>query len=57
MDVYSAIIVLAPLVAPLGQTYGVHPARLGITFLPLGPPVLLLSYVPWPSIGIPSLVR
>lgn len=33
MDVYTAIVVLAPLVTPLGLAFGVHPIHLGIVFL------------------------
>jgi tripartite ATP-independent transporter DctM subunit len=96
MDIYTAIIVLAPLVAPLGAAFGVHPVHLGIVFLAnleigyLTPPVgmnlffaayrfgkpiaevfiavlplfavlgmalLLVTYVPWLSTALPSLLR
>ena len=33
MDMYSAIIVVAPLIVPLGMAYGVDPVHLGIIFL------------------------
>jgi tripartite ATP-independent transporter DctM subunit len=33
MDVYSAIIVLVPLIAPMASAYGIHPAHLGVIFL------------------------
>ena len=33
LEMYSAIVVLAPLVAPLGQAYGVEPIHLGVVFL------------------------
>jgi TRAP-type C4-dicarboxylate transport system permease large subunit len=33
MDIYTAIVVLAPLVTPLGLAFGVHPVHLGIVFL------------------------
>lgn len=33
MDIFTAIVVLAPLVIPLGQAFGVHPVHLGILFL------------------------
>jgi C4-dicarboxylate transporter DctM subunit len=33
MDVFSAIIVVAPLVIPIGQAFGVDPVHLGIIFL------------------------
>ena len=33
MDVFSAIIVLVPLVTPLGERFGINPVQLGIIFL------------------------
>lgn len=33
MDIFSAIVVLAPLIVPLGQAFGIHPVHLGIVFL------------------------
>jgi tripartite ATP-independent transporter DctM subunit len=33
MDVFSAIIVVVPLILPIAQKYGVHPVHLGIIFL------------------------
>lgn len=33
MDVFSAIIVVVPLVAPLGALFGIHPVHLGVLFL------------------------
>jgi C4-dicarboxylate transporter, DctM subunit len=33
LEIYSAIVVLAPLVAPLGQAYGIEPVHLGVVFL------------------------
>ena len=33
MDIYSAIIVLVPLIAPLAHVYGIHPVHLGVIFL------------------------
>jgi C4-dicarboxylate transporter, DctM subunit len=33
LEMYSAIVVLAPLVAPLGVAYGVEPIHLGVVFL------------------------
>jgi C4-dicarboxylate transporter DctM subunit len=33
MDVFSAIIVLVPLVTPLGEKFGINPVQLGIIFL------------------------
>ena len=32
-EIYSAIIVLAPLVAPLGAVYNIDPVHLGVVFL------------------------
>jgi C4-dicarboxylate transporter DctM subunit len=33
LEIYSAIVVLAPLVAPLGAAYGIDPIHLGVVFL------------------------
>lgn len=33
LEIYSAIVVLVPLVAPLGVAFNVHPAHLGVIFL------------------------
>ncbi|MBL8860777.1 MAG: TRAP transporter large permease subunit [Planctomycetes bacterium] len=54
MDVYSAIVVVVPLVVPLGEHYGIHPIHLGIVFLanlelgyltpPVGMNLFLASY-------------
>jgi C4-dicarboxylate transporter DctM subunit len=33
MDIFSAIVVLAPLVTPIGLAFGVHPLHLGVVFL------------------------
>jgi tripartite ATP-independent transporter DctM subunit len=33
LEIYAAIIVLAPLVAPIGAAYGIDPVHLGIVFL------------------------
>lgn len=33
MDIFSAIVVIAPLVVPIGLAYGVHPVHLGVIFL------------------------
>lgn len=91
MDIFSAIVVVVPLIVPLGLAYGVHPVHLGIIFIAnlelgyLTPPVglnlflasyrfkrpllevtraalpmlgilgigvLLITYVPWLTLGI-----
>lgn len=54
MDVYSALIVVVPLIAPLGEAYGIHPVHLGVIFLanlelgyltpPVGMNLFLASY-------------
>jgi len=54
MDIYSAILVVAPLIIPLGNIFGVHPVHLGIIFLanmelgyltpPVGLNLFLASY-------------
>ena len=33
MDIYSAIIVAAPIIVPIALAFGIHPVHLGITFL------------------------
>lgn len=33
MDIYSAIIVIVPLIAPMASAYGIHPVHLGVIFL------------------------
>ena len=54
MDIFSAIMVVAPLIIPLGDMYGIHPVQLGIIFLanlqlgyltpPVGLNLFLASY-------------
>lgn len=54
MDIYSAIIVLVPLLAPLASAYGIHPVHLGVIFLanmqlgylmpPMGENLFLAAY-------------
>nr|WP_230391597.1 MULTISPECIES: TRAP transporter large permease subunit [unclassified Oceanispirochaeta] len=54
MDIYSAILVVGPLVIPLGALFGLHPVQLGIIFLanlqlgyltpPVGMNLFLASY-------------
>ena len=54
MDIFSAIVVLGPLLIPLGLSYGIHPVHLGIVFLanlelgyltpPVGINLFLASY-------------
>ncbi len=54
MDIFSAIIVVAPLLIPMGAVYGIHPVHLGIIFLanlqlgyltpPVGINLFLASY-------------
>ncbi|MDH5805608.1 MAG: TRAP transporter large permease subunit, partial [Gemmatimonadota bacterium] len=33
MDIYSAIVIVVPLIVPLGNAFGIHPIHLGIIFL------------------------
>jgi len=33
MDIFSAIIVVVPLIVPMGEHFGIHPVHLGIVFL------------------------
>lgn len=54
MDIYSAILVVVPLIAPMGLAYGIDPVHLGIIFLvnmelgylmpPMGENLFLSSY-------------
>jgi C4-dicarboxylate transporter, DctM subunit len=54
MDIFSAIMVVAPLMIPIGNIFGIHPVHLGIIFLanlelgyltpPLGLNLFLASY-------------
>jgi len=54
MDIFSAILVVLPLIVPLGQIYGIDPVHLGIIFIvnlevgfltpPVGMNLFLASY-------------
>jgi tripartite ATP-independent transporter DctM subunit len=54
MDIFSAIVVVVPLILPLGQVFGIHPVHLGIIFIanlelgyltpPVGLNLFLASY-------------
>ena len=33
MDIFSAIVVVVPLMVPLGEAFGIHPVHLGIIFI------------------------
>jgi tripartite ATP-independent transporter DctM subunit len=54
MDIYSAIVVVVPLIVPIGKIYGIDPVHLGIVFLanlelgyltpPVGMNLFLASY-------------
>ena len=54
MDIFSAILVIAPLIIPLGDVFGIHPVHLGIIFVanmgigfitpPVGMNLFLASY-------------
>jgi len=96
MDIYSALVVVVPLILPMAESFGVHPAHLGIVFLAnlqlgyLTPPVgmnlflasfrfersltsvsrdallflfimaavvLLITYVPWLTVGVLELLK
>ena len=96
MDIYSALIVVVPLILPMAEAYGISPVHFGIIFLVnlqlgyLTPPVgmnlflaafrfdkslitvtryalpfliillivvLLVTYIPWLSIGVVSLLQ
>jgi tripartite ATP-independent transporter DctM subunit len=96
MDIYSALVVVVPLIIPMADSFGIHPAHLGIIFLAnlqlgyLTPPVgmnlflgsfrferpltsvsrdafpfllmmavvvLLITYIPWLSVGVMEWLR
>jgi len=54
MDIFSAILVVAPLIIPLGEVFGIHPVHLGVIFVanmglgfitpPVGMNLFLASY-------------
>lgn len=54
MDIFSAILIVAPLIIPLGDLFGIHPVHLGVIFLanlgvgfitpPVGIDLFLASY-------------
>jgi C4-dicarboxylate transporter DctM subunit len=54
MDIFSAIVVVVPLIVPLAQVFGIHPVHLGVIFVanlelgflhpPVGLNLLLASY-------------
>ncbi len=54
MDIFSAIVVVVPLIAPLGEAFGIHPVHLGVIFIanlelgyltpPVGLNLFLASY-------------
>lgn len=65
LEIYSAIIILAPLVAPLGAAFGIDPVHLGVIFLAnlelgfLFPPVGLNLFLSSSRFGksLPELYR
>ncbi len=65
LEIYSAIIILAPLVAPLGLAFGIDPVHLGVIFLAnlelgfLFPPVGLNLFLSSSRFGksLPELYR
>ena len=62
LEIFSAIIVLTPLVIPLGVAFGVHPVHLGVIFLAnmelgfLFPPVGLNLLLSSSRFGQPMIV-
>ena len=96
MDIFSAIVVVVPLIVPIGQAFGIDPVHLGIIFIanlelgyltppvglnlflssyrfgkpllevaraslpmladPAGIGVLLITYVPWLTLGSAALL-
>ena len=54
MDLYSAILVVSPLIIPVAETFGIHPVHTGVIFLtnlalgfltpPIGMNLFIASY-------------
>ena len=65
LEIYSAIVILTPLIAPMGEAFGVDPVHLGVVFLAnlelgfLFPPVGLNLFLSSTRFGkpLPSLYR
>jgi tripartite ATP-independent transporter DctM subunit len=61
VDIFSAIVILAPLIAPMGALFGVHPVHLGVIFLAnlelgfLTPPVGLNLFLSSSRFGKPLI--
>ncbi|MBN2371424.1 MAG: TRAP transporter large permease subunit [Vicinamibacteria bacterium] len=61
MDIYSAIVVVVPLIAPIGLAFGVDPVHLGVIFLAnlelgfLTPPIGVNLFISSSRFGIPLL--
>ncbi len=59
LEIYSAIVILAPLIAPMGAAFGIDPIHLGVIFLAnlelgfLFPPVGLNLFLSSSRFGIP----
>jgi len=59
LEIYSAIVILAPLVAPMGAAFGIDPIHLGVIFLAnlelgfLFPPVGLNLFLASTRFGVP----
>ena len=61
MDIFSAVLIISPLVIPLGAAYGVHPVHLGVIFIanlsigfltpPIGMNLFLAGYAFGKQIG------
>jgi tripartite ATP-independent transporter DctM subunit len=62
VDIFSAIVVLAPLIVPMAAAFGIHPVHLGVIFLSnlelgyLTPPVGLNLYLSSSRFGKPLTV-
>jgi len=59
MDIFSAIVVVVPLIVPMGEAFGIDPVHLGIIFLAnlelgyLTPPVGMNLFLSWYRFGKP----
>jgi TRAP-type C4-dicarboxylate transport system permease large subunit len=61
VDIYSAIVIVVPLIAPIGAAFGVHPVHLGVIFLAnlelgfLTPPIGMNLFLSSSRFGRPLL--
>ncbi|MGE0454814.1 MAG: TRAP transporter large permease [Vicinamibacteria bacterium] len=61
VDIFSAIVIVVPLIAPIGLAFGIHPLHLGVIFLAnlelgfLTPPIGMNLFLASSRFGVPLL--